>query len=86
MSKSEDEIEIKPLEEQKTVDRRTPVVRERLAIGLMVIVPVTIIAALVAAAVSHNAATIKEIAVVVIPPLIVALSGILGFYFGTKQR
>ena len=47
---------------------------------------VTITAAFVAAGASQTAVAIKEIAVVVIPPVIVALTGILSFYFGTKQR
>jgi hypothetical protein len=79
-------VEILPLDQQKTEEVRTHRFREKLALGVTIMVGTTIIASFLAAALAqNNAGTVKEIAVAVIPELIVAFGVIIGFYFGTKR-
>jgi hypothetical protein len=79
-------VDIESLEGQKTQDIRRHRFREKLALAVTAMVGSTIIAAIFAAALSPvNGTAIKDIAVGVMPELIVAYGMIISFYFGTKH-
>ncbi len=78
-------LDIKPLGTPTTIDRRTGIVRERLALGLTVLVALCIVGQFVTIWVApQHAALVKEM--VPTRELIVIYGTIIGFYFGSKQR
>lgn len=78
-------LDIKPLGTPKTIDRRTGIIRERLALGLTALVAMCIVAQFVTIWVApEHAALVKEM--VPMREMIVIYGTIIGFYFGSKQR
>ncbi len=87
-NETEDEkiIEIEPLEDQKTVELSNIVIREKIALRLTLMVSCIVLVTILAVALSGtNAAAIKDVAITVIPELIVILGTIVGFYFGSRK-
>ncbi|WP_316204525.1 hypothetical protein [Bradyrhizobium sp. SZCCHNS3051] len=88
MAKSDDQIpvlDIKPLTTPKLVERRTGVVRERLAVSLTALVALCILGQIAAVLVSPaNAPLIRE--EIPMRELLVIYGTVIGFYFGSKQR
>jgi len=86
MNDDEPIIEINELEPQKTEDRRAPVVREKLSIGLIAVIGLSIVTGIIAIAFSANAATIKDFATGAVHDLMVIFAMVVGYYFGLKHR
>jgi hypothetical protein len=79
-------IEITTLEEQKTEERRKPMIRERLALGMTAVVGLSMLASILATAISPNSGAVRDLIVPIMPELLVVYGMIIAFYFGQQHK
>jgi hypothetical protein len=88
-SESEDDekvIYISSLAEQRTEERHKPLIRQQLALGLTFVVGLAVVVSIAAAAWSANATAVRDIAVAVMPELLVVYGMVIAFSFGQQHK
>jgi hypothetical protein len=82
----ENVLYINSLSEQKIEERRKPLIRERLALAMTFVVGLAVVASIAASAISTNAPAVRDIAVAVMPELLVVYGMVIAFYFGQQHK